>query len=105
MDRPFSTPHAFIHIATALSQVRNATSDAGAGRSLALLLASRRIDRGMLEHSVSQMQPLVPSKQQLAKAEATGVALDPQWEMARLVVPVLKAQLRNERRWCAWCIE
>ena len=52
---------------------------------------------------MSQMQPGVPSKQELAEAEATGVALHPQQEMARLVVPVLKAQLRNERRWCAWC--
>lgn len=44
------TDAACLHIATALSQVRNAASDAGADRCLALLLASRRIDRGMLEY-------------------------------------------------------
>ena len=86
-----------------LSQVGNTASDVGAERCLVLLLASRRIDRRMLEHTVGQLQHMVPSKQQMAEAEATGVALHPQQQTARLVVPVLKAQLRNERRLCAWC--
>lgn len=47
---------ACIHVAGALSQVGNAATDAGAGRSRALLFASRRIDRGMPEHSVSLLQ-------------------------------------------------
>ena len=58
---------ACLHIASAFSQVRNAASNTGAGRSLALLLASRRIDHGMLEHGVSLFQPVVPFSRALAE--------------------------------------
>ena len=94
---------ACFHISTVLSQVGNTTSEVGAERCLVLLLASRRMDRQMLVHTAVKFQKMVPSKQEMTEAEASGVALHPQKEMARLVVPVLKAQLRNERRWCAWC--
>ena len=42
---------------------------------------------------------------QIATAEAGGKPLTSFQKMARLLLPVLEAELRGEHRWCAWCLK
>ena len=46
----------------------------------------------------------LPTRRHIAHAEATGEPLDPFHRMARLVLPVLEAELAGQRRWCGGCL-
>jgi hypothetical protein len=45
----------------------------------------------------------MPTRRQIATAEAGGKPLTSAQKMTRLIMPVLEAELRGEHRWCAWC--
>jgi hypothetical protein len=47
----------------------------------------------------------MPTRRQIATAEAGGKPLHPVQKMARLLMPVLEAELRGEHRWCALCLK
>ena len=73
-------------------------------RSFVLLLQSRRISMQALTQTIAQLRHVVPSKREIALAEAGGPPLSTAQKGARTVLPVLEAQIRMERRWCGWCL-
>ena len=71
--------------------------------SLVVLLASRRVDPLRIAADLASMQTWMPSKRELRMSDTT--PLSPRQTTARMLVPVLEAQLRGERRWCAHCLK
>ena len=71
-------------------------------RCLVLMLRSRRISDQHLEENIAYLSLLRVSKREEAAAEPV---MRSNFEMARIVVPVLEAQLKGERRWCAHCLK
>jgi hypothetical protein len=74
-------------------------------RCLVLLLKSRRISNYYMKENIAFMRRFMPTRRQIATAEAGGKPLHPKQKMARLLLPVLEAELRGEHRWCAWCLK
>jgi ankyrin repeat protein len=72
-------------------------------RCLVLLLQSRKLTMRNITRTIIRLRRNMPSKQQVAEAEAGGEPLTIVHKGARLAVPVLEAELRGERRWCAGC--
>jgi hypothetical protein len=73
-------------------------------RCLVLLLKSRRITPYYMKESIAFLrQRGMPTRRQIATAEAGGKPLAPFHKTTRLLMPVLEAELRGEHRWCAWC--
>jgi hypothetical protein len=73
-------------------------------RCLVLLLKSRRISSYYMKESIAFLRRhCMPTRRQIATAEAGGKPLHPQQKMTRLLMPVLEAELRGEHRWCTWC--
>ena len=74
-------------------------------RCLVLLLRSRRVSMLTLIETIATLrQHHMPSKEQIAGALAGGKPLTKRQKGARLTVPVLEAQIRGDRRWCAGCL-
>ena len=73
-------------------------------RGLVLLLQSRRCTNDDLALAIQYERQNLPTRREVAKAEATGEPLDPFSRTARLVVPVLEAELAGQRRWCGGCL-
>jgi hypothetical protein len=74
-------------------------------RCLVLLLRSRRITPYYMKESIALLRRAMPTRRQIATAEAGGKPLHPHQKMTRLIMPVLEAELRGEHRWCAWCLK
>jgi hypothetical protein len=75
-------------------------------RCLVLLLKSRRISDYYMKENIAWLRHhCMPTGRQIATAEAGGKPLAPEKKMARLIMPVLEAELRGEHRWCAWCLK
>ena len=74
-------------------------------RTLVIMLKSRRIPKHSVEESITYMGTEMPTRRQIDSAEAGGESLKPVQKMARLVIPVLLAQLKGEFRWCAHCLK
>jgi hypothetical protein len=73
-------------------------------RCLVLLLKSRRISDYYMKESIALLRRhCMPTRRRIATAEAGGKPLHPHQKMARLIMPVLEAELRGEHRWCTWC--
>eukprot|EP00947_MAST-08B_sp_MAST-8B-sp1_P002872 g2872.t1 len=47
----------------------------------------------------------MPTEARIAAAEAVGQLLHPVVRAAQLVYPILDAESRGKRRWCAWCLQ
>eukprot|EP00947_MAST-08B_sp_MAST-8B-sp1_P005400 g5400.t1 len=47
----------------------------------------------------------MPTEADIAAAEAAGQLLEPHYRAAQLVYPILDAESRGKRRWCAWCLQ
>ena len=73
--------------------------------SLVLILKSRRIPKHNLKESIVFLGQFMPTRRQIDNAEAGGEPLQPNQKMARLIIPVLLAQLKGEFRWCAHCLK
>ena len=74
-------------------------------RSLVLLLKSRRVNNASLGICIARLAGLLPSSQEVAAADAgIGQPLTKWHETARHIIPILEAQVREERRWCAHCL-
>ena len=82
-----------------------ATDGKDPARCLVLMLKSRRIPIQSLAHSIAFLRPYIPTRRDVTRAEAGITPLIQQQKAARLVVPVLEAQLKGERRWCAYCLK
>ena len=74
-------------------------------RCLVLMLKSRRIPKHSVEETIVYMGQCMPTRRMIDTAEAGGEPLEPVQKMARLVIPVLLAQLKGEFRWCAHCLK
>jgi hypothetical protein len=79
---------------------RDRATRADPSRCLGHLLQSRRVSLDSLEGAVAVLQPYVhqtgsPGEQQLTTYQ-TG---------SRIVLPVLEAEIRGARRWCAACLQ
>jgi hypothetical protein len=74
-------------------------------RTLVIMLRSRRIPKHNLKESIVFLGQFMPTRRQIDSAEAGGEPLQPNQKMARLVIPVLMAQLKGEFRWCAHCLK
>jgi hypothetical protein len=82
-----------------------ATDGKDPARCLVLMLKSRRIPIQNLAHSIAGLRPFLPNRRDVTVAEAGGAPLTQTQKTARLVVPVLEAQLKGERRGCAYCLK
>jgi hypothetical protein len=56
-----------------------------------------------MKENIAFLRHCMPTRRQIATAEAGGKPLNSGQKMARLIMPVLEAELRGEHRWCAWC--
>ena len=74
-------------------------------RTLVLMLKSRRITKHSLEESIAHMLPCMPTQRQIDIAEAGGEPLHDYHKTTALVLPILRAQLKGEFRWCAHCLQ
>eukprot|EP00947_MAST-08B_sp_MAST-8B-sp1_P000296 g296.t1 len=74
-------------------------------RGLVLLLASRRVNRRQLDHVLQKVKGCMPTEADIAAAEAAGQLLHPTERAAQLMYPILDAESRGKRRWCAWCFQ
>ena len=75
-------------------------------RCLVLLLKSRRIPDYYMKESIAFLrQNIMPIECQIADADAGGQPLTSTHKMARLIMPVLEAELNGEHRWCAGCLK
>ena len=72
-------------------------------RGLVVLLESRKLTMRNITRTIIGLRHNMPSKQQVAEAEAGGEPLTLAHKGARIALPVLEAELRGERRWCAGC--
>lgn len=89
-------------------------------RVLAMLLASRRIPDSNLEASIQFLMRMMPSERPRMAENFSSISEYEKYaairgrsqsrlthiqQAARLVIPVLTAQLRGEYRWCANCLK
>ena len=74
-------------------------------RSLVLLLQSRRVPRQNMAETAVSLRRAMPSDRAVELSEAGGTPLTAEQHTARLVLPVLLAQLKGEFRWCAHCLK
>ena len=73
-------------------------------RGLVLLLQSRRCTNDDLTVAIQYVRQSLPTRREVARAEATGEPLQSFSRTARLVLPVLEAELAGQRRWCGGCL-
>ena len=83
-------------LAESIDQV-GATDGKDPTRCFVLMLKSRRIPIQNLTHSIVFLRLRLPNRRDVARAEAGGTPLTQAQKTARLVVPVLEAQLKGER--------
>jgi hypothetical protein len=95
---------ACMQLMTSMNQV-GAPGDNDPTRCLVLMLKSRRIPKHNLKKSITYLGPAMPTRREIDRAEAGGEPLEPVQKMARLIIPVLLAQLKGEFRWCAHCLK
>ena len=81
-----------------------ATDGKDPARCFVLMLKSRRIPIQNLTHSIVFLRLRLPNRRDVIVAEGGGTPLTQVQKMARLVLPVLEAQLKGEFRWCAYCL-
>ena len=73
-------------------------------RGLVLLLQSRNLTAQNLARTITMLRPVMPSEQQIVSAEEGGKPLTKHQKGTRIALPVLEAEIRGERRWCAGCL-
>ena len=59
-------------------------------RCLVLLLKSRRISNYYMKENIAYLRSCMPTRRQIATAEAGGKPLHPEQKMTRLILPVLR---------------
>ena len=82
-----------------------ATDGKDPARCCVLMLKSRRIPIQNLTHSIAYLRRAMPTRRDVTRAEAGITPLDNEQKTARLIMPVLEAELKGEHRWCAWCLK
>ena len=99
--------HACIHVRTAMSNMGACDGrfddHTDPIRGLVLLLRSRRVSAEALDHTIDRCKKHHPSERQVSLDEAGGKPLDDWQLMARHVLPILQAEAKGKKRWCAWC--
>ena len=80
-----------------------AHDNADPARGLVLILRSRRVTDQCLRDTIADWD--MPTDRDIARAEYGIEPLSRDQRTARMVIPVLVAQLKGERRWCAYCLK
>ena len=98
-------------VRTALGQVAPSDGrtpidpDDDPARCVVQLLQTRRVRAESLSHVIERLKGYMPTRPEIDAAGTPGGQPLDAWQMvARHLLPVLRAQLRGERRWCGWCL-
>jgi uncharacterized membrane protein YgcG len=106
-----ATASGFTPLTSACIELMNSMDQVSVGggndpaRTLVIMLRSRRIPKHNLKESIAFLLPFKPTRRQIHNAEVGGEPLTCHQKATRLVLPVLRSQLKGDFRWCAHCLK